>query len=98
MYGTIARITPKPGMEGAIIQARDDWQRERRSVVRGVVGGYVYRLDQGGMMLVAVFESKGTYVPTLRTRPRASGTGSSAPCWRATRVERRRGQRVCVKE
>jgi len=61
MYGTIARITPKPGMEGAIIQARDDWQRERRSGVRGVVGGYVYRLDKGGMMLVAVFESKETY-------------------------------------
>ena len=38
MYGTIARNTPKPGMEGAVIQARDDWQGERRCVVRGVVG------------------------------------------------------------
>jgi hypothetical protein len=62
MYGTIARISPKPGMNKAVLQAIEEWQRDRRPGVKGAVGGYVYQLDQGGMMLVYVFESKETYV------------------------------------
>jgi hypothetical protein len=30
--------------------------------VKGAVGGYLYRLDKGGMMLAYVFASKVTYV------------------------------------
>jgi hypothetical protein len=62
MYGTIARISPKPGMDQTVIQAMEEWQRDRRPRVKGAVGGYVYRLDKGGMMLAYVFESKETYV------------------------------------
>ena len=62
MYGTIARINPKAGLEQAVIQAMEEWERDRRPGVAGVVGGYVYRLDKGGLMMTAVFESKEAYV------------------------------------
>ncbi len=62
MYGTIARISPKPGMEQAVVATMEEWQRERRPRVKGVVGSYLYRLDKGGLMMATVFESKETYV------------------------------------
>jgi quinol monooxygenase YgiN len=62
MYGSIARITPKPGMDQAVIRSMEDWQRDRRPNVQGAVGAYLYRLDKGGIMLAAVFESKAAYV------------------------------------
>ncbi len=62
MYGTIARITPKPGMDQAIVQSVEDWQRQRRPIVKGAVAAYLYRLDKGGMMMAAVFQSKEAYV------------------------------------
>jgi len=62
MYGTIARITPKPGMEKAVVGAIEEWERDRRPLVKGSVGGYLYQLDKGGMMMVAVFENKAAYV------------------------------------
>ena len=62
MYGTIARMTPKPGMEQAVIGAMEGWQRERRPKVKGSVGGYLNKLDKGGLMIVAIFESKEAYV------------------------------------
>lgn len=62
MYGTISRIMPKPGKEEAVIQAMKEWQRDRRPQVKGAVGGYLYRLDKGGMMMAYVFENRETYV------------------------------------
>ena len=56
MYGTVARITPKSGMDQAVIQSLEEWQRDRRPKVKGAIGGYLYRLDKGGLMMVAVFE------------------------------------------
>ena len=62
MYGTIARIKPKQGMDQAVIQSIEEWQRDRRPNVKGAVGGYLYRLDKGGLMMAVVFESKEAYV------------------------------------
>jgi quinol monooxygenase YgiN len=62
MYGTVARIKPKPGMDQAVIQSLEEWQRDRRPKVKGAIGGYLYRLDKGGLMMVAVFESKEAYI------------------------------------
>ena len=62
MYGTIARITPKPGMDQAVIDSMKEWERDRRPAVKGTVTSYLYRLDKGGMMMAAVFESKEAYV------------------------------------
>jgi quinol monooxygenase YgiN len=62
MYGTIARITPKPGMDQAVVASVEEWQRDRGPRVKGAIAGYVYRLDKGGLMMAAVFESKEAYV------------------------------------
>ncbi len=62
MYGTIARLSPKPGAEAEIIMGMEDWQRERAPKVRGAVGEYLFKLDNGGLMLVALFEDKESYV------------------------------------
>lgn len=62
MYGSVARITPKAGMEQGVVQAMEEWQRDRRPHVKGAIAGYLYRLDKGGLMLVAAFESKEAYV------------------------------------
>jgi quinol monooxygenase YgiN len=62
MYGTVARITPKSGMDQAVIDSMKEWQRDRRPNVKGAIEGYLYRLDKGGLMMVAVFESKEAYV------------------------------------
>ena len=61
MYGTIYQLRPKPGKEADVIRLMDEWHRERRPKVKGSLAGYLYKLDKGGMMGVAVFESKETY-------------------------------------
>lgn len=62
MYGTIFRMTPKAGREQDVINMLEEWNRERRPKVRGAVASYLYRLDKGGMMGVAVFDSKENYI------------------------------------
>src|SRR5437879_1290833 len=62
MYGTIAHLQPKPGKEGEVIRAFEEWHRERRPKVAGAIGGQLYRLDRGGMMATAVFASRETYL------------------------------------
>lgn len=61
MYGTVFRIQPKLGTEEEIIRLMEQWDRERRPKVKGVVATYLYRLDQGGMMGAVVFQDKETY-------------------------------------
>ncbi len=59
MYGTIAKIKVKKGMEEAAIK---DAQRDRSSV-KGYIGGYVYKMDDNPdeFYIVVVFESKESY-------------------------------------
>ena len=61
MYGTVYRMQPKSGKEQDVIRIMEEWNRARRPKVKGALGGYVYKLDKGGMMGVVVFESKEAY-------------------------------------
>lgn len=63
MYGTVARLKVKPGMEKELAAFGDQWGRERKGSVDGAVGGYVYRLDAGsGAYIMAVaFRDKESY-------------------------------------
>ncbi len=64
MYGTVANIRAKAGQGQALIDSLERWNRERAPKVKGVVGGYIYRLDSDplDMILVAIFEDKAAYV------------------------------------
>lgn len=59
MYGTIARIRLKPGMEQAILKAA----AAHELGVPGYIGEYIFRLDSGNneYMLVALFADKQAY-------------------------------------
>lgn len=59
MYGTVARIRIKPGMEQALLKASEEQDLD----VPGYVGEYVFRLDSGNneYMLVAIFSDKQAY-------------------------------------
>ncbi|MBI4336959.1 MAG: hypothetical protein HY683_03920 [Chloroflexi bacterium] len=61
MYGTIARIQPKRGREQDVIRHLERWNKERRPRAKGARESYAYKLEKGGMMLVAVFDSKESY-------------------------------------
>ncbi len=63
MYGTVARLKVKPGMEAEMVAFASTWKTGRRANVKGVIGGYVYQLDNdpGMMILTVVFEDKASY-------------------------------------
>lgn len=39
----------------------EEWKHERRPKIRGAVMGYLYKLDNGGLMGVAIFNSREEY-------------------------------------
>jgi hypothetical protein len=62
MYGSIFRFNFKPGGEEEarkLMEAENDDQRLKGS---GLKASYIFKLDKGGYMGVAVFESKEKYV------------------------------------
>jgi heme-degrading monooxygenase HmoA len=61
MYGTIARLRIKPGMEEAF---RSESRRQEERQIPGGIASYVYRMDRDPreIFLVVLFESKETYV------------------------------------
>jgi quinol monooxygenase YgiN len=61
MYGTIARMQLKPGMEARMLEFSR--QAEERKIP-GAVATYVYRLDQepNTYMLAVVFKDRASYV------------------------------------
>jgi quinol monooxygenase YgiN len=61
MYGTIARLQVRPGMEEAF-PAEAKRQEERQPA--GAVASYVYQMDRSSseFFLVVMFESKAAYV------------------------------------
>ena len=63
MYGTIARFTPKPGQEAAVISLIEEWEGERAPNVSGAKAGYVYKPDNklGELVMTVVFEDRASY-------------------------------------
>ena len=64
MYGTIARMRAKQGHTQAIVDMMNEWNRERRPNVKGVVGGYILTPDNSPdePVMVAIFQDKDAYV------------------------------------
>jgi heme-degrading monooxygenase HmoA len=60
MYGTVARMRLKPGME----ERMQRMSEEQAGQISGIVGEYVYRMDSdpNEYYLVVIFESKEAYV------------------------------------
>lgn len=63
MYGTVARLKVKPGMEGELEAFGRNWTAERKAQVKGAIGGYIYRLDAdpSTMLMAVVFEDRASY-------------------------------------
>jgi hypothetical protein len=62
-YGTIFRLRPRPGEESQLVALMDEWDRERKSRVRGAIGGYLFKPDKrpGELIGVAVFRDRQSY-------------------------------------
>ena len=63
MYGTVARIRVKAGHEDDLMKVNELWNTQRKAQVRGVVAGYLYKLDKDprDYIMVAVFQDKASY-------------------------------------
>jgi hypothetical protein len=61
MYGTVFRLQPKIGTEDEVVRLVEQWGRDRGPKVKGFRSSYLYSLDSGGMVGVAVFDSKEAY-------------------------------------
>ena len=64
MYGTIFRMKMKPGQEQKVLEIFQEWDRDRKPKVKGVVGGYLMKPDNrpGELVAVAVFSDKASYI------------------------------------
>lgn len=63
MYGTVARIRPKPGRIEDIIALMQEWERDYKPRVDGAMAGYLYRLDAkpNELIMCAVFRDRASY-------------------------------------
>jgi hypothetical protein len=63
MYGTVAHMKIKPGMEADMEAFGRQWTEQRKGQVKGAIGGYIYRLDADPttMIMAVVFEDKASY-------------------------------------
>ncbi len=63
MYGTVARLKVKPGMEAEVAAFGESWKMGRRQHVKGVIGGYMYRLDtdSNAIIMAMIFTDKAAY-------------------------------------
>ncbi|HEU5330361.1 MAG: putative quinol monooxygenase [Thermomicrobiales bacterium] len=61
MFGTVARLRVKPGMEDAL---RADFERQKQNTIPGLIGECLYRLDRDPqeIVLVVLFASREAYV------------------------------------
>ena len=46
MYGSIFRMQVKPGQEQSVIDAFDQWDKERQPHVKGAIGGLLMKPDR----------------------------------------------------
>ena len=60
MYGTMFRMKVKSGQDQKVIQLFQDWDRERKPKIKGVVGGLLLRPDNkpGEFVGAGVFVDK----------------------------------------
>src|SRR5687768_7409372 len=63
MYGTVATMRVKPGMEQKLSQLSEQWWRERAPQVKGALSSTVFKTDANPNehILIAVFDSKENY-------------------------------------
>jgi L-rhamnose mutarotase len=64
MYGTVATMRVKPGMEAKFQELSERWWNERAPKVKGAIADYVYRTDNdpNELVMAVVFDSKENYV------------------------------------
>jgi hypothetical protein len=63
MYGTVARMTIKPGKEEAIEALHERWSQERKPEARGLMVDYLLKSDRvpGEVFMLAVFDTEENY-------------------------------------
>jgi quinol monooxygenase YgiN len=63
MYGTVARLKIKPGMDVELAAFGTNWTKGRKAQVKGAIGGYIYRLDNDPqtVIMAVVFADKASY-------------------------------------
>lgn len=68
MYGTVAQLRVKDGKIEEAREVAQRWDRERRPKGPGFVANYTFHLDNDpqALILVAVFDSKESYVANAR--------------------------------
>jgi len=64
MYGTIFHMKVKRGQEQRVAEIFREWERERKSNVRGAITGLLLKPDNkpGELIGVAVFQDKASYL------------------------------------
>lgn len=64
MFGTVARIRPKPGEIQALLDMSDEWDREHPRRVKGYVADYLFESEKhpGEYILVAIFQDRESYM------------------------------------
>ena len=63
MYGTVATMRVKPGMESKLNDLMEEWSRDRGPKVKGAVSSTVFKTDRdpNEFIIVAVFDNKQNY-------------------------------------
>ena len=61
MYGTVATMWVKQGMEGKLSELSEQWWRERAPKATGAISSTVLRTNDGEYILIAVFDTKENY-------------------------------------
>jgi quinol monooxygenase YgiN len=63
MYGTVATMRVKPGMESQLNDVMERWWKERAPKVKGAVSNTTFRTDRNPneFVMVAVFDNKQNY-------------------------------------
>ncbi len=64
MFGTVARVRPKPGHEQALEDLSAEWDRERRHKAEGFIASYALRpeKDPNQVISVTIFRDRETYM------------------------------------
>ena len=63
MYGSIFRMKVKAGQEDKVIELFDTWEKTRKPMLKGAIGGLLLKPDEGSGELVAaaIFSDKDSY-------------------------------------
>ena len=63
MYGTIARMKPKPGEESAVVELMREWSESRGKTIAGFKSSYLYRpvASPDELVLTVAFADRESY-------------------------------------